>query len=758
MTIKSRHCATRSLLALAIAGAFPLHAAFAQAVKAEEAKGQLETVIVTAQRRAENIKDVPMAITAIKGEKLDVLTSGGADIRFMTGRAPSLLIESDYGRSFPRFYIRGQGNIDFDLNASQPVGLVVDDVVQESPILKGFPVFDVDQIEVLRGPQGTLFGRNSPAGVIKIDSAKPVLGKTEGYATVGFGNYGLLTAEGAYNLPASATVAARLSLQAQHRDDRVTNHRPNAATKEFEGYDEYAARLQVLVKPTRDFSALLNFHARDNKGSAMLFRANVMKKGTNDLVDGFDYASYPTDGVNEQWLKSQGGSARLRWDLDGLTVHAITGYETVDFFSRGDVDGGYGCNRYCNTPEAGPGTIPFSLETADKLPKHEQFTQEVRVESNGAGPLQWIAGLFYFSEEMQIDSIGFDSLVAGNPLKPDYANQFQDTKSYAVFGSLNYTMSERLKLRGGLRYTNDRKDFRAQRFEGGVMYRPDAIHDKSSNVSGDLSGTYELDKDTNLFARLASGYRAPSMQGRLDRATDVPSYARAEKILSVEAGIKKDLFERRARMSASVFQYTVKDKQLTAGSGAVNLNRLLNAEEVVGKGVELDFQAILSDSLRMTLGGSYNETEIHDKNLYIPSCGNRLNALEAFGCTVTGKPGPLPDTEYVDGINLPRAPKWQGNFTLRYAVPMASGEFFAYTDWAYRSTYDMFMERAIEYRAKALLEGGLRVGYKWNNYEVAAYARNITDEQQTVAAIGFNNLTGMVTEPRTLGVQLKATF
>jgi len=201
MTTTHSHFATRSLIALAIGAAFPLHAAMAQDAKpADEAKaerGQLETVIVTAQRRSENIKDVPMAITALKGERLDVLTSGGQDIRFLSGRAPSLVVESDYGRSFPRFYIRGQGNTDFDLNASQPVGLVVDDIVQESPMLKGFPVFDVDQVEVLRGPQGTLFGRNSPAGVIKFDSAKPVLGKTEGYGSLGFGNYGAINVEGA---------------------------------------------------------------------------------------------------------------------------------------------------------------------------------------------------------------------------------------------------------------------------------------------------------------------------------------------------------------------------------------------------------------------------------------------------------------------------------------------------------------------------------------------------------------------------------
>ena len=114
-----------------------------------------------------------MAITTIDREKLEVLTSSGDDIRLLSGRLPSLNIESSFGRAFPRFYIRGLGNTDFDLNASQPVSLVYDGVVQENPILKGFPLFDLDQIEMARGPQGTLFGRNSPAGVIKFESARP---------------------------------------------------------------------------------------------------------------------------------------------------------------------------------------------------------------------------------------------------------------------------------------------------------------------------------------------------------------------------------------------------------------------------------------------------------------------------------------------------------------------------------------------------------------------------------------------------------
>jgi iron complex outermembrane receptor protein len=754
MTLKSRHFATRSLIAMAIAGAFPLHAAMAQDAAADAPKaqaGQLETVIVTAQRRSENIKDVPMAIATLKGEKLDVLTSGGQDIRFMSGRTPSLQVESDYGRSFPRFYIRGMGNIDFDLNASQPVGLVFDDVVQENPMLKGFPVFDVDQIEVLRGPQGTLFGRNSPAGVIKFDSAKPVLGKTEGYVSAGLGNFGVKNVEGAFNVPISDTVAARISMQSQHRNDRVHNNRPNAPTQDFEGYSDNAARLQVLYKPSTAFSALFNAHARAYNGSATLFRANIIKPGTNDLVDNFDYSSYPTDGGNEQRLNTEGASMRLRWNFDNLTLHSITGWETAGIYSRGDVDGGFGASF---APPMGPGFIPFPVETADILHDHKQLTQEVRLESNYKSPINWIGGLFFFKEDMAIDSIAFNSLAPGNPLSPNYSTQDQSSKAWAAFGSVNYTVSDKLKLRGGLRYTNDKKDFVANRYEPGQpgSGTPHYVNLASNNVSWDLSGTYVLTPDTNLFARAASGYRAPSIQGRMFGLDSRPTYANSEKVLSVETGIKQDLFNRHARLSASIYSYQVKDMQMTATSGTTNENKLLNIDKAVGHGVELDFQANLTDGLSASFGGSYNFTEIKDPNVLVQVCG--------APCTPTNPTILVNGNRYsvVNGNPLPRAPKWNANFTLKYSKDVGDGQFYALTDWAYRSSYNFFIDEAKEFTAKPLTEGGLRVGYKWGNYDLALYGRNITNQVQLLGAINFDNLTGIVNEPRSYGVQFKTTF
>jgi iron complex outermembrane recepter protein len=216
----------------------------------------------------------------------------------------------------------------------------------------------------------------------------------------------------------------------------------------------------------------------------------------------------------------------------------------------------------------------------------------------------------------------------------------------------------------------------------------------------------------------------------------------------------------RARISATVFSYRVKDLQLTAGSGEVNQNRLVNADKAVGRGFEIDAQAILSENWRTTLGLSYNQTEIKDPGLFVSPCGNaNFGFLQPnTGCNVKDPAGPFPGTVSINGNDLPRAPKVVWNWTLKYSRNIGDGEFYALTDWAFKDKYNMFLYEAIEYRAKSSLEGGLRVGYNWDNYEVSVYGRNITNRQQVVAAIDFNNLTGIINEPRTYGVTFRATF
>ncbi len=721
----------------------------AQNTYAQDAAGVLDAVQVTADRRVENIQDVPMSITVVSGEKLDVIKAGGEDIRVLSARLPSLFIESSFGRTFPRFYIRGLGNTDFDLNASQPVSLVFDDVVQENALLKGFPMFDIEQVELLRGPQGTLFGRNTTAGVLKFSSVRPSE-EVSGYGKVALASYGGVNLDGAIGGSIGGNWSTRLSASYQHRDDYVDNTF-SGENDALEGYDELAARAQLLYD-TDSFEALFNVHVRDLQGTARLFRANMIEPGSNNPVAGFDRDKVAIDGDNQQELDQFGASARLRWDFDRVSLFSVTGYETVDSYSRGDIDGGFGASF---APPYGPGFIPFPAESADGLREHYQFSQEFRLESQEWGKFDWQTGLYYFDESFVIDSFNYDTLFA-NGAQNGYARQQQDNVAWAVFASGDYEFTDAFSMRGGLRYTDDDKDFSAERTDspfcppGACDAFPDPVSTSASHLSWDISGIYKLNDGVNLYARIADGFRAPSIQGRL-LFGDTISVADTETVISYETGVKANLWENRVRLGFNVYYYQTSDQQLTAVGGETNFNTLVNADEVVGKGFEFDLEALLTDNLLLTLGASYNDTEINDPNLSIQPCGG--------GCTVLD-PSAGPGLVSIDGNSLPNAPKNIYNLTLRYGIPVGEGEFFAYTDWAYRSEVSFFLYESIEFTGDSLLEGGLRIGYNWDgaSKEVAVFGRNITDETAIIGGIDFNNLTGMINEPRTLGVEFRAGF
>ena len=710
---------------------------------AQEPPGQLEEVTVTAERRAENVRDVPSSISTVSKDDLDVLATGGQDVRLLAARVPSLNVESSFGRAFPRFYIRGYGNGDFRLNASQPVSLIYDEVVQENPILKGFPIFDLDQIEVLRGPQGTLFGRNTPGGVVKFDSVRPS-SQFGGYVSVSDASFNTANVEGAINVPFGEGWSARLSGLYQHRDDFVSNSLTGEKDV-YEGYDDRAARLQVEYDSDK-FTALINAHMRSLDGTARLFRANIIQPGGNELVAGFDPDTIAIDGHNRQDLNIFGGSVQLKWNLGEVALYSITGYESLDAYSRGDIDGGWGCG-FCGLPN-GPGFIPFPSETADGIPTLSQFTEEIRLESQSSGALKWQAGVYYFDEDYDIESFSYDSL--GGGVQNQYLRSNQTNKAWAVFGSVNYDVTSAFKVRAGIRYTDDKKDFVTGTPQGFTFPDPTLPTTASlsdSNVSWDLSGIYSLNDSVNLYARVATGFRGASVQPA--SAFGNQSVAKPETNTSYEIGVKADLLDRIASVYFNLFHYEVKDQQLTAVGGASNAIRLLNADKTVGQGAELDLQAYLTPQLLVTLGASYNHTEIKDDGISVGIC---------FSCSVTDPT--VGGLAVIDGNPLPQAPKWITNFTLRYGVPVGNGELFAYTDWSYRSEVNFFLYESLEFTGKALLEGGLRVGYDWSNgkYEAALFGRNITDEEVAVGGIDFNNLTGFLNEPRIVGVQFKAKF
>ncbi|KCZ87339.1 TonB-dependent receptor [Hyphomonas johnsonii] len=748
--------ALRALLLASGLSATPLIALPGMAQEAET-EARLPQVTVTAQRVEQNLQDVPISVTTVADEKLDVLKASGADVRFLSARVPSVIAESSFGRAFPRFYIRGIGNIDFDLNSSQPVSLVYDDVPYESPILKGFPVFDLAGIEVLRGPQGTLFGRNTPGGIIKFDSARPVH-ELEGYARASYGTYNTRDLEGAINLPVfKDQLAVRLSGLYQERDAYVDN----AFTSEkdrYEGFKEVAGRAQVLFTPTgTDFSALLNLHGRTNDGDARLFRANIIDPGSNGVGSNFDRDTVYFDGDNFLTQDAHGVTLRLDQALtDAINVTYVFGNEQATIASRGDIDGGFGAT-FLGAGNYGPGPIPFPSESSGAVDALHQTTNEIRVAFDNGGPVRAQAGVFVFDEKVSITSKSFDTLAPGRPVN-GIATRENQTDSTGIFVSLAYDLTDRLTLSGGARWTDESKDFAVERTLGPFGAPPlgpitGSVGD--DQVSWDVSAAYQATDAINLYARIAKGFRGPSTQGRLVFG-DTVSSAGTETVLSYEAGVKSELFDHRVRLNTNVFFYDFSDQQLTIVGGTNNTVALFNADKSEGYGFEADIEATPIEHLLLTGGLSYNKTEFKDDVLLAPGCGG--------GCTVTDPAVYAADGTTllgydISGNSFPNAPEWIANFTARYAIPFRSGEFYGYTDWAYKGDSNFFLYESLEYGQDGYWEGGLKVGYKADaGYDVSVFGRNIMDEDALTGAIDFNNLTGFVNEPATWGIQLRWDF
>ncbi|MBU1617987.1 MAG: TonB-dependent receptor [Gammaproteobacteria bacterium] len=718
---------------------------------AEETK--LERIMVTAQKRVQSTQEVPISIATLSGEKFDALFAGGEDIQALSGKIPGLYAESSNGRAAPRFYIRGLGNTDFDLAASQPVSVIMDEVVMENVILKSFPLFDVAQAEVIRGPQGTLFGRNTTAGIVKFTSVKPTQ-DFEAYTKATVGSFGTINVEGAVGGGLTDELSARISLMNQNRDDYVDNG--FTGEKDFTGgHDEKAGRLQFLYD-TDSFSALFNVHGRKLDGTSSLFRANVLTAGSNKLNENYDRDTvYYDDGDgNFQKYDNFGASLTLEFELDGMTFTSITAQENADGNGKGDIDGGVRIDvDFDGTPEEmGPGFIPFGAVTEDQLNDLKQFTQEIRLASDTNEALEWQVGAFYFDSSFGVTSIdGFFG-------KTDV---YHENTSWAVFGQTTYNLTDRLDVTAGIRYTYDEKSFwvgeqnigspgLADGFPFVQDYDPINVDD--GQVSWELSSNYRLTDKTSLYGRLANGFRAQSIQGRDVAFEAPPSVAESETITSVEVGAKSDLLDDSLRLNGALFYYNIDDIQLSAIGGATQGNQLINADRGVGYGFEVDAEWRATKSLVLGGGFSYNKTELKDQNLLVAPCGSQA-------CTPTDRPNGA-GLVFIDGNPFPQAPETILTLNARYDIPVSTGEIYLYGDVARQGKTNLFLYESMEYHTNGNFEAGLRIGYLNfdNDYEVALFGRNITDEDNLKGAIDFNNLTGFVNEPRIIGVEFKKSF
>ena len=702
----------------------------------------IEEIIVTAQRRQQVIEEVPVSVSVMSGDRLNALFEGGEDIRALATRLPNLYAESSNGRLAPRFYMRGLGNTDFDLAASQSVSILFDEVVQENVILKSFPLFDIDRVEVLRGPQGTLFGRNTPAGIVKFDSRKPSE-DFNAYAVGTVGSLGTLNLEGAIGgaLNDDGTLMGRFSLLSQNREDWIDNGYTGESDA-MGGFNEIAWRGQLLAEPSENLSILLNVHGRDYDGTASIFRANVLTQGSNEWNENYDrdMVWFDEGANNPQEAEAYGGMLRVEMDLDnGMSVTSITALETVKNRSEGDIDGGFGLADL-GAGNFGPGFIPFPSHTADGLEDLEQFTQEVHISGDGNDGFFWQAGFFYFDS---------DFTVFTNPFFVPESKLQHTNKAWAAFGQISLPLSDSLTLVAGMRYTDDEKEMVA--FNPPIE-QPD-VRVEGEQSSFDVSLMWDVNENVNLYGRVANGFRAPSIQGRdIAFASNPASVADAETILSYEAGFKMNFADNALLINGALFHYVIDDIQLTAIGGLSNAVQLINADEATGTGVDIDASLVISENFVITAGFSVADTEIRDTNLVLPPCGSGL-------CSPID---PLDDdgNAIINGNPIPGAPDHTINFTARYSVPTDTGEIFFMTDWARQGKTNFFLYESAEYYSDGNFEGGLRAGYIHgdNEWEVAVFGRNITDEENLKGGIDFNNNTAFDNEPRIWGLSFRKNW
>ena len=740
--IRAAWAGSTILAAAAFTFAAPAAAQDDAAAAADE--GQLDTIIVTANRRQENLQDVAVSAEILDQARVDTIFSAAGDVTALAGSVPGLNIESSNGRVAPRFYIRGLGNTDFDLAASQPVSVLLDDVVMENVTLKSFPIFDVERVEVLRGPQGTLFGRNTPAGIVKVDSIKPGQ-EVDIRAGLSFGSLNTMTLNGAVGGPIiEDKLAFRVAAQLQRRGDWIDNGFTNEKNV-LGGFTDFAVRGQLLFTPTERFSMNAAVNFRDLDGSSTFFRANILgpsllqPNNTNGLNENYDRGTvfYDAGGGNKANYNQFGVTLTTAYEFDFATLSSIGSYWTSEGSSRGDIDGGFGASFL---PFMGPGFIPFPSDTQDSIDL-EQYTHEIRLASNGDGPLSWQVGGFYFESDFDVTTVGF---TFPPPVTVNHTNE-----AWALFGQLSYELTESLRVTGGLRYTDDEKDFFVR---SGAPLQPVSVGD--DQIDWDIALFADVSDDASVYAKVANSFRAPTIQGRDVAFFAAPSVAQSENITSWEVGFKTELADRTIRLNGAVFYYTVEDPQFTAVGGAGNLVQLINANKGEAYGFELDSAFQITPNFLVTLGVAYNNTEIQDDTLAVGICAQ---------CTVTDPTAVIGGNTraLIDGNPFPNAPEWSGDFTARFGIPVGnSGEFFIFTDWTYLGQTNFLLYTSEEFNAGSRIEGGLRIGYAGNNgeWELAAFARNITDEDNVLGVVDFNNNTAFVNDPRVFGVSFNVNY
>lgn len=476
--------AKAQILGLAIfvlAGGMP---AYGQSEAAEEGRTKLEEIVVTAQRRSESAQSVPVAMTALTSDALDARQI--TELQNLKVIVPNIVIEDVPGiSSSVKLTLRGVGTDNPVFTADSGVGLYVDDVFIARALAANLELVDIERIEVLRGPQGTLYGRNSSAGAIKIQTANPVMDENMMLGQIGFGNEGQSEVRGAFNAPIiEGKLAARVAMFSSSHDTLQKNLIDGSGS-----YDKnvHGGRAKLLWDIAPDFNLLLSadfIKERALPNSGVSFRDEDYNfDGVVDYVyDGslYTYESRLSDIFQDS--DNMGISARAEWNIsDTLMLTSITAYRDMQVSVRAEVDG-----------------LPISRFEPHQRLDNSQLSQEINL-AGSLDRLNWVGGVYFFQEE---NDFLWDLTVFGNLGAPQNFQLFnQETEAYAVYGQATYDLTERLSFTGGLRYTNETKEFLA---DGFAKTGPQAIRGGTPTGTPAFSFADDVSFDNTSY-RLASG-------------------------------------------------------------------------------------------------------------------------------------------------------------------------------------------------------------------------------------------------------------
>lgn len=717
---------------------------------AQDSGAPLEEIIVTAQRRAQSLQDVPISINAITGEGFRELNLRSATD--LSAVSPGLFAAGSRGDSNPLFAIRGIGLNDTFSNNNPTVGIYFDDVVQPLPPLLSLPVYDLDRIEVLKGPQGTLYGRNTTGGAINFISRRPSQ-EFEAYLTTGYSRFERFDLEGAVGGPISDDLAFRISARTVQQSG---GWQENAVTGETIGdKDNKALRGQLLWNPTDSLDVLFKASVIKETADTQL-REHVgynapeggdcigFIRGERDEGNCVNALGYYDDTGDrrtveaseiyghESEVDSKDFTLQVNWHLEGVTLTSITGYIDYTRDMGDDADGS-------------PLVMLDSLYRDDI----ETYSQEFRLSSETSGPWSWVVGAYYSWDELFAD---FDQALDDHFFQTRVeVDALQTTEAYAAFGQVDYDITDRLRLTTGLRYTNEDKELEYDAYDtdpfgtsAGLPTPVAGIDDSISedDVSGKLGLDYTLSDGWMVYASASKGYKSGGFKTAIAFNVNELNPFEGEDLYAYEVGSKMELADGRVQFNTAAYYYDYRDFHafVTEIHGGVNVIVMNNAGDARVYGVEAEVTARPTDRLMLKLAANAMDTEITSIN---------------------------PDVEAdYKGNKMANAPELTFFGMARYDLPTESLGFGSYlmVDTSYRSETYYSVNNYGQSSQDAFWLANARLGITSPNeqWELALWGKNLADKRYV--STSYDNYGGIfpsqnfLGDPRTYGVSVTFNF